>query len=355
MRVAVIGGGINGLCCAWKMAQCGHQVSLFEQGRLMQATSSASSKLLHGGLRYLETGQIRLVREALKERDNWLAMAPQLAHSLPILLPIYHCSRRLRWLVGLGLTVYDLLAGHTSLPNARWLSALEVMQKAPMLKTDGLLGAYLYYDGQMDDLELGLWVARQCRESGVNLQEYWRVEQVSTDGRVHFAGNQTAHFDCAINAAGPWAMQLLSHSRIPSFHRLDAVRGSHLIVGRHIHHALILEVPADNRVFFMLPWKQKALIGTTEVPQSLDDPIECSQAEINYLIDACNHYLTVPLQPREIISTFAGLRPLVNSGSNPSRASREYSIQTDGKLVTVFGGKWTTAMALAQRVSDSIH
>jgi glycerol-3-phosphate dehydrogenase len=108
MRLAVIGGGINGLCCAWKMAQAGHRVSLFEKGQLMQATSSASSKLLHGGLRYLETGQIRLIREALKERDNWLARTPHLAHPLPILLPIYRSNRRPRWLLGLGLAIYDL-------------------------------------------------------------------------------------------------------------------------------------------------------------------------------------------------------------------------------------------------------
>lgn len=355
MQIAVIGGGINGLCCAWKMAQAGHRVSLFERGQLMQGTSSASSKLLHGGLRYLETGQIRLVREALKERDHWLARAPHLAHPLPILLPIYRSSRRPRWLLGLGLATYDLLAGHSSLPKSSWLSAKETIAKAPQLKSDGLMGGYLFHDGQMDDRELGLWVARQCRESGVDLQEDSPVEQVSTDGEIHFADRQTEAFDRVINVAGPWAGQLLNRSSIPAAHALDPVRGSHLVVDRPCGHALLLEVPADNRVFFMLPWKQKTLIGTTEVRQSLDEPIACSEAEIDYLIEACNRYCSQPLQHHEVLSTFAGLRPLLHSTGNASRASREYAIQTNNKLLTVFGGKWTTAMALAQRVSSSIH
>ena len=354
MHVAIVGGGINGLCCAWKVAQRGHKVTLFEKGRLMQATSSASSKLLHGGLRYLETGEIRLVREALRERDNWLARTPHLANPLPILFPVFSNSRRPRWLVGLGLAIYDLLAGTTSLPKSRWLPVREVLQIAPSLKGGRLKGAYLYHDGQMDDREIGMWVARRCRDSGVDLQENRPVEQVSTTGIVQFADSQTAEFDRVINVAGPWSGLLLGRSDIPSAHTLDPVRGSHLIVNRHCDHALILEVPDDNRIFFMLPWKQRTLIGTTEVRQSLDEPIECSKDEIAYLIRASNHYLAQPLQQSEIHSTFAGVRPLVDAGRNLSRASREYAIQVDGKLLTVFGGKWTTAMALANRVSNYI-
>jgi glycerol-3-phosphate dehydrogenase len=355
MQVAVIGGGINGLCCAWEMAQSGHAVTLFEKGQVMQATSSASSKLLHGGLRYLETGQIRLVREALKERDAWFLRAPQLAHPMPILLPIYAGSRRPRWLVGLGLTIYDMLAEGSTLPKSRWLAAPEVLRKAPDLKSEGLHGAYLFHDGQMDDREIGLWMASRCREIGVDVREHHSVERVSTDGSVHFADRTAANFDCVVNVAGPWASQLLGRSNIPAVHRLDPVRGSHLIVERYCAHALILEVPTDNRVFFILPWKRKTLIGTTEVKQTLDDPIECSAAEKAYLIDASNRYLRQPLRPEEIQSTFAGVRPLIGSKLDASRASREYAIQTNGKLLTVFGGKWTTAMALAKNVSNRIH
>ncbi len=355
MHVAVIGGGINGLCCAWTLAQRGHRVSLFERGGLMQATSSASSKLLHGGLRYLETGQISLVREALNERNNWLARTPLLAHPLPMLFPVYHGNRRPRWLIGLGLRIYDLLAGQSTLPKSCWLNAHEVKQKAPSLKSDGLIGAYLYYDAQMDDRELGLWVARQCLDAGVTLEENRTVAQVSPEGEIRFADDRTARFDRVINAAGPWAGQLLNCSKLPSRHVMDPVRGSHLIVDRHTDHALILEAPADRRLVFVLPWKQKTLIGTTEVGQSLDQPIECSEAETSYLKQSFDHYLTQPLQDDEILSTFAGVRPLIRSGSNTSRASREYAIQTDGKLISLFGGKWTTAMALAQRVIHQIH
>jgi glycerol-3-phosphate dehydrogenase len=185
--------------------------------------------------------------------------------TLPILLPIYAGSRRPRWLVGLGLAIYDFLAGASILPKSSWLSADEVLKTCPELKSHGLRGAYLFHDGQMDDHEIGLWVARQCRDAGVDLQENRPVERVSADGKVYFANDQATNFDRVVNAAGPWAGQLLGRSKIPPAHRLDPVRGSHLIVDRRCEQALILEVPTDNRVFFLLPWKQKTLIGTTEV------------------------------------------------------------------------------------------
>jgi glycerol-3-phosphate dehydrogenase len=355
MNVAVVGGGINGLCCAWRLAQRGNCVSLFEKGRLMHATSSASSKLLHGGLRYLETGQLRLVRTALRDRDNWLRHAPHLARPLPTIFPIYRDNRRPRWLLGLGLMAYDLLAGHSVLPKSSWLTRDQVIEKALSLESSGLLGGYLYHDGQMDDHALGLWVAERCREKGVTLEENSQVEQISTTGQVIFSDCVSKTFDRVINAAGPWSQQLLERSSICASYELDPVRGSHLVADRACSHALILEIPSDNRIFFVLPWQGKTLIGTTEVRQSLDEPIECSGAETMYLMDAYNHYCKPKLQRHEIVSKFAGLRPLLRSRSNPTRSTREYAIQTNDKLITIFGGKWTTAISLAERVSNKVH
>jgi glycerol-3-phosphate dehydrogenase len=355
MRIAVIGGGINGLCSAWCLAESGHQVTVFERGRLMGATSSASSKLLHGGLRYLETGQFLLVREALRERDAWIKRAPLLARPLPILLPIYHDSRRPRWMLGLGMKLYDMLAGRSALPKSEALSKAEVSALMPTVNTDGLVGGFRYYDGQMDDRGLGCWVAEQCRQAGVIINEDSPVVAVSPEGSLKLAERQPMTFDRVLNIAGPWAEKLLVDSGIKARYGVDVVRGSHLIVDRVCPHALLLEVPGAKRIFFVLPWEERSLIGTTEVRQTLDAPIVCSDQETDYLINAYNHFHSRPITPADIVETFAGVRPLVKSASDPSKARRDYAFQRDGRLLTVFGGKWTTSMALAEKLKRKVH
>lgn len=355
MHAAVIGGGINGLCTAWRLAEKGHQVTLFERERLMAATSSASSKLLHGGLRYLESGQFLLVREALRERDAWIKRVPHLTRPLPILLPIYRGNHRPRWMVGIGMKLYDILAGHSSLPKSETLTREQVMARAPDLKRDQLLGGFRYHDGQMDDHRLGLWVADRCREAGVSLKEGMRVVSVSADGTIKLADGQVARFDHILNIAGPWAEKLLADSGIAARYRLDVVRGSHLVINRPCPHALILEVPGDRRVFFVLPWTGLSLIGTTEVRQSLDEPIVCNLQERNYLLAAYNHFHTESITSDDIVDTFAGVRPLLKSASNPTQARRDYAFQRNGKLLTAFGGKWTTSLALAEKLTRKVN
>lgn len=349
MRVAVVGGGINGLCCAWRLSQAGHAVSLFERNRVMKQTSCASSKLLHGGLRYLETGQFRLVREALRERDRWLRTAPRLTRPLPMILPCYDGGRRPRWRLKAGLALYGLLAGRSGLRPSRWLSAREIAGSAPSLRTLGLKGGYLFFDGQMDDYALGLWVASRCRDAGVSIGEGCEVRRVSPAGELLLADGRDLVFDRIVNVAGPWARQLLESSEIESRYTLDLVRGSHLVVDKRCSHAFLLEVPGETRIFFVLPWKGRTLIGTTEVRQTLGEPVICRDEEKAYLIDAYNHYFESGLQDADICETFAGIRPLLYSAKRPTCASRDYALQRDHKLVSVFGGKWTTALALAEK------
>lgn len=354
MKICVIGGGINGLCCAWTLAQSGHTVELYERGKLARETSQASSKLLHGGLRYLEQGQFRLVRESLRERDGWLQRAPNLAKPLQLVLPIYQHSRRGRCVINTGLFLYNHVAGRSILPNSMWLSAEALSQRDPYLNTKGLQGGYAFYDGQMDDYQLALWVAQQATQQGVQLKEDIAVEAVDTQGAVHFQ-KETVKFDRVINVCGPWAGQLLEKSGIPSPYRLDIVKGSHLIIDNDCPQAYLLEVPHESRIFFVLPWQGKTMVGTTEVRQEIDDPIECSIAERDYLLTAYNHYRTDIKGVEAIVGSFAGVRPLLHSASDPSQASREYAIECTGKLVNVFGGKWTTALALAKNVTQQLH
>lgn len=353
MDIGIIGGGINGLCCAWQLAKQGHQVTLYERDTLMSATSCASSKLLHGGLRYLENREFRLVREALRERDAWIKRAPHLAQPLRLVMPIYQKSRRPGWMIALGLFLYDHLAGKSQLPKARRLTAQELTRRDPLLKSEGLQGGYEFSDGQMDDHALGLWVAEQARQAGVSISEHTEIVELTQDGRVSTANGAVHVHDRLINVAGPWAQRLLQASALDSPYQLDLVRGSHLILQAPCKQAYLLEAPNDRRIFFVLPWQGNTLVGTTEVRQTLNQPIACSQEEQSYLLNALSHYFPDALP--NVIGTFAGLRPLLRSAEDPSKATREYALHRTGKLVTVLGGKWTTAMALAEKVSHAIH
>lgn len=353
MHIAIVGGGINGLCCAWELAGQGHHIELFERGKLMHETSRASSKLLHGGLRYLETLQLGLVREALAERDQWFDRAPDWAHPLTIVIPIYQDGKRSRWQFGLGLWLYRQLASQSPYRDYRWLNINELASLDPGLNLNGLIGGYCFTDGQMDDYRLGLWVAEQARHAGALLHEDAPVERMDSKGRLWRQGVKPRRFDAVINIAGPWAEQLARNSSLTLTSGLDLVRGSHIILKQPCRQAYLAEHPQDRRVFFVLPWKGNTLVGTTEVRQSLDEPIVCSHEEMQYLLDAYCSIMPAASQS-DIKGCFAGLRPLLRSHDNAHRASRGYAIEADGKAITVLGGKWTTAPAQARKISEFV-
>src|SRR5581483_266693 len=337
MRVAVVGGGINGIMSGWALADAGHRVVLFERGAAVGESSSRSSKMLHGGLRYLEHGDFRLVYEGLRERGWWLDAVPQLAHKLEIVIPVYRHSPRRRLMLKLGLLAYDLLAGKRRLGWHRWLGVRELEARAPALRGEALLGGFLYFDGQMDDRALGLWALDQAKARGVAIRQHTPVDNVDTRGGVA-VGGQRETFDFVVNAAGPWAGRLLEQSGIRSRHRLDLVRGSHLVVDRQLGQGFLLQSPDDGRVCFVLPYKGRTLIGTTEVRQSLDEPAVSSAAERDYLLRLFNAHFEPALGTGEVRDTFAGVRPLIAGNSvSASEVSREYALERNGRLITVFG------------------
>ena len=352
MRIAIVGGGINGLCCAWRLAESGHLVTLYERNEVMAATSSASSKLLHGGLRYLENGEFRLVREALGERDAWIRRAPHLAWPIRLVIPIYRNARRPKWMFSVALFVYDRIAGRSDLPRAQWLNASQVLQRDATIQPRDLIGGYEFSDAQMDDHALGLWVANKAREAGAVIQERVSVDTVSASGELKIEGAKLA-FDRVVNAAGPWSVELLERGGIAPPFRLSTVRGSHLTLANPCFQPYLLEAPGERRIFFVLPWRGGTLLGTTEVSQSLEAPVLCAREEREYLLSAYLHYF--PHQKPLVTGSFAGLRPLISSTDEPNRMSREYLIWSDGKLVSIFGGKWTTSMALADRVAQLLR
>lgn len=354
LSIAIVGGGINGLCTAWELAKQGYAVTLFERGELLSQTSRASTKLLHGGLRYLESGQFRLVREALRERAWWLATVPQLAKPIKLYLPLFVDSPRPAWRIGLGLWLYDRLAGAANIASHRQLDRGQFAAETPELRHTDLQRGFCFHEGQMDDLALGHWVADQARQAGANLLVQHPVERVERDGSLLVAGAMH-RFDRIVNATGPWAEALLQQCGIPSRHSLLPIRGSHILLDTTLPHGYLLQAPQDGRVIFVLPYQGRTLVGTTEAPS---DPVpagqvSCTDQEADYLLTAYNSAFRDP--QTDIVSSFAGLRPLLRAKARPSELSRDYVIEQDGKLITVFGGKWTTARALAQRVGSIIQ
>jgi len=353
-RIAIVGGGINGAGIAWELARKDYDVVIFDKGAFGAQTSSATTKMIHGGLRYLEGLHLGLVHEALRARKQLLDDLPKLVTPIEILLPIYADSPRSRFEIKIGLMLYDVLAGRENLHHHRSLTARELIEAAP-LERRGLRGGFSYWDAQVDDAQLVRTVIASAVREGASAREHTRVESLQRDdeGWTIRTRDGEERFDLVINAAGPWMNELLEANGIRARYRLTLVRGSHLILRHRVSkYGVLLQSVDDQRVFFVLPWKEGTLVGTTEVVQNepLDD-VHASAAEIDYLIKRFNRYFVERISANDIASTFAGVRPLVGRAANPSAIGREYRVIRRGNLINVFGGKMTTFMSLADRVS----
>lgn len=353
--IAVIGGGINGCGIAWELVRRGYRVVLYEKGVCGAQTSSATTKMIHGGLRYLERMHVGLVRESLRERAWLLEHLPELVKPLEIMLPVYEDSPRSRIAIRTGLLLYDALADRANLPRHRSLDLQEIAERAPLTR-EGLLGGFSYWDAQVDDFALVRTVVRCAARDGVEVREHTRVDALQRDGddwlvRTHHGDER--RFDLIVNAAGPWMNELLSENGIRASYVLSLVRGSHLVLTRRIcDTGLLLQSTSDRRVFFVLPWKETTLVGTTEVVQREPlDAVRASQEEIDYLLARYNRYFRTPISRVDVASTFAGVRPLVGRATNPSAIGRESRVVRNDNVINVFGGKMTTFMALARKVA----
>lgn len=355
-RIAVIGGGINGLMTAWALMELGSAVCLFEAGTVMKATSKASSKMLHGGLRYLEHGHFSLVREALLERRWWLDQNTGLAEPFQMIVPGYKAIGRHPLIVRIGTMIYDLLAIGSQLPASSYLSREETLRAIPGLQADRLLGSVSYWDVRMDDEKLGLWVADQLKSKGLEIRENARVTRITKEGQVH-CGDIQETFDAIANVSGPWAMELLEASELECDYRLIAVRGSHLVVNRALQSGCLFQ-QSDGRVVFYLPYRGMALLGTTECRANPSDPVIPSKEEMTELIAIHAQYIHPAINADEIVESYAGLRPIVlprdAAASETKSMSRESITVVNGKIVTLLGGKWTTARKQGQAVAQAL-
>lgn len=357
----VIGAGIHGAGCAQALAAAGHRVLVLEQTAVAAGTSSRSSKLIHGGLRYLETGQFGLVRECLAERERLLRLAPGLVHLTPHFIPVYPGMRRPAWKIRLGLTLYAVLGGLGPHVRHRRLR-LRDWPNPDGLRREGLRALFQYQDGQTDDAaltravmasaeSLGARLAVPARFEGARWEEgRWRLRW-QQDGAAQSATARTL-----VNAAGPWVNAVLERIEPrPPRAAVELVAGTHLVFDRPLHAGVYyVEAPDDGRAVFLMPWQgDRTLVGTTERPWDGDPgAVAPSAAEVDYLRRTAAHYLPAfaALEPAE---AFAGLRVLPAADGDPFRRARETLFQQDqeGHLVSILGGKLTAYRVTAARVA----
>jgi len=361
----VVGGGINGCGIACDAAGRGLKVALVEQGDLGGATSSASSKLIHGGLRYLEYYQFRLVREALAEREVMLGKAPHIIWPLRFVLP--HANQtRPAWMVRLGLFMYDHLARHPKLPDCEGVDLAVHPWGAPL--KGSITRGFAYSDCWVDDARLVVLNALQAAENGAVILPRTRFREARRDEDgwravvedQHTGSPRTFHARALINAAGPWVEEVLNiRLGLGGNIKVRLVKGSHIVVPKIYDgdHAYILQQP-DRRVVFALPYEEDfTLIGTTEAPCSDEQQVTPTALveEVSYLCGAVNGFFEKQVVPEDVVWTFAGVRPLFgNDGGDPTAVTRDYVLDLDegrdkAPLLSVFGGKITTYRRLAER------
>lgn len=364
--IAIIGGGATGLGAAVDAASRGYRTILFEQHDFASGTSSRSTKLVHGGVRYLQQGNIKLVMEALKERGLLLQNAPHLVHNQVFLLPSY------KWwetpFYGLGLKIYDWMAGKLGLGPSRFLSKEDTLKLAPTLDPEELRGAILYHDGQFDDARLAIDLAKTASRHGALPFNYFPVTGlIKTAGTVKgltvhdsLTGKQyQVRCKSLINATGVFTDSIMHFDDPQHESIISPSQGIHLVVDKEFlpgNTAVLIPRTDDGRVLFAVPWHDKVILGTTDTPvDTVSAEPQPQEEEIAFILKHSALYLSRDPQRSDVKSMFAGLRPLVKAKNKKTAAlSRDHLIMvSDSKLITITGGKWTTYRKMAEDVIDT--
>lgn len=376
--VCIIGGGATGLGCAVDASLRGLKVILVEHNDFASGTSSKSTKLFHGGVRYLEQAfmkfdfsQLRLVTKALHERRILLNIAPHLAHPIALLTPCYSWWEGFYYAI--GLKMYDFLAGKTNLAKSEWLDKAATLERMPQLKSEGLKSSVLYYDGQFDDVRFALALAKTANNNDAVLLNHVNVLDFEHDeaGKLCALNIRDAHrrdfykvkAKVFVNATGVFADTIRQKATPSVSGRIKASKGAHLILPRESLPAetgILIPKTKDGRVIFMLPWQGRLLVGTTddEATITTNDPI-LLKSEADYLIEYVNKYLEKQIEATEIRAGFAGFRPLVikENAKRTKDLIRDHEVEYDAKsgLVSILGGKWTTYRLMAKDTIDKVE
>ncbi len=365
--ILVIGGGATGMGIAVDAASRGYRVALVEQSDFGKSTSARSTKLVHGGVRYLQQGNISLVMEALRERGLLRANAPHLVHDLAFVVPNYDWWEAPFY--GIGMKVYDLLAGRYGFGKSRILSRSEIIERLPTLDTSGLRGGVLYYDGQFDDARLLINLAQTAVELGAVIANYVRAENLTFDANGFVDGASVIDLETSrqarlrakvvINATGAFSDSVRRMDDPAAQPMIAPSQGVHIVLdsaflGRNT--AIMVPRTSDGRVMFAIPWHGYSLIGTTDTPidKVLLEPVPLAE-EVDFILETAGRYLAKPPSRSDVLSMWAGIRPLVRAGDGSSTAalSRDHTIHiSKSGLLTIAGGKWTTYRKMAEDCVD---
>ena len=364
--IIIIGGGATGLGCAIDAASRGYKTLLLEKFDFAKGTSSRATKLVHGGVRYLAQGNIRLVREALFERGRMLRNAPHVCKKMPFVMPTYHWYDK--WYYGLGLWIYEFLSSKLSLGATRFLSKETTATYLPSIKKEALSGGILYYDGQFDDSRLAINLAQTAVEQGAVVLNYFGVTDfikenekvvgvVATDSLTN--EKTTIRAKAIINATGVFADGILALAEKEHSQTIAPSQGIHLVIDKHFFEgqtALMMPKTEDGRVFFVIPWHEQWILGTTDTPVTMVNvepkPLE---EEISFILHHFNKYTLTKLERADVKSVFVGLRPLVKVANQKSTAvmPRDHAINVlNSGLIHIIGGKWTTYRSMAQHAVE---
>lgn len=362
----IIGGGATGLGTAVDAASRGYKTLLLEMDDFAKGTSSRSTKLVHGGVRYLEQGNVPLVLEALKERGLLIQNAPHLVHDQSFVVPYYNWWRGAYY--WLGLRIYDILSGKLGLGPSKFLSAGKTLNEVPTLKSDGLRGSIIYHDGQFDDSRLAINLAKTSAREGGVLINYMKVtgllkssqKMQGVKAKDMLSGEEyEIPGRAVINATGVFTDTILKMDEVDAKPVIKPSQGIHLVIDKHFlpgQTAIMIPKTRDDRILFALPWHDKVMVGTTDTPvENITSEPEAMEKEIDFILKHAAEYLAEAPTRADIRSVFAGLRPLVKNGDSEdtSDISRDHSLMVSlSGLITIAGGKWTTYRKMAEDVVD---
>ncbi|MGN6416342.1 MAG: FAD-dependent oxidoreductase [Pseudobacter sp.] len=367
--LAIIGGGATGLGIALEAATRGYKTVLLEQSDFAKGTSSRSTKLVHGGVRYLAQGNVKLVREASIERGLLYRNAPHLVKNQSFIIPLYNFWDRLKYTI--GLKVYDWIAGRLSLGSSVFISRADTLKRLPNIKSEGLIGGVLYHDGQFDDSRLAVNLAQSIYEHGglafnyiqvtgliKNGQQVAGLQCMDTETQQHYTVNAKA----VVNATGVFVDDILRLDNPKAGKTIAASQGIHLVLDKKFYpadHALMIPETSDGRVLFAVPWHDKVVVGTTDTPVETAslEPLALEK-EIAFILDTASQYFVEQPTRADVLSVFAGLRPLAApaKGQKTKEISRSHKIMVSpSKLFTILGGKWTTFRKMGEDLVDRVE
>ncbi len=364
--VLILGAGINGTGIALELSKTGEKVVVLERSTIGSGTSSKSSRLIHGGLRYLEQFQFKLVREALLDRQELLQTYPDLVKMKIFYLPVYRSNPRSAWTIWVGLKLYDLLAGKHNSHKSSIVPRETFTTREPHLMPEGLRAVFQYHDAKTNDLELTRRIAREARRNNARFFEHINVNTISHDRKQFTVITDQGSFRAPtlINATGPWIDEVNDRYELPAHYHIRKISGIHIILDGLLTQDFMFMQTHGKRIFFIIPEHENnhTLIGTTEREETGPvDTVRVKDEDIQYLINNINVYLKPEyhLTLNDVADAFIGVRPLVAHKDTPTDLSREYKLDLiqfgSARLLHVFGGKLTTFLSLSRKVNRLLH